>query len=189
MRVQGRDGSGSRRRRPYRPSARAVVPGGRRAVRPSPARATALSKHPRKTASAPCSSVAPPAGHPATPGYAGAQPDPSRPVRRPPRPSRTQPPQAPQARPQPTNKCPPQPPIKNPPKCRHQSPRHPRKSNPAQSNRPTAPECDPSRISEPRTLTSPGNFLWSTHTSTPCVAAAVPDGVQPRCMSDHTDER
>ncbi len=79
-RNQGRRGSGSPRSGQYRPSAKAAVPGDRRAVRPSPARGASSSKHPVTTASAPCSSVAPPAGHLAAPGYASgpAGPTPAR---------------------------------------------------------------------------------------------------------------
>jgi len=85
-RPEGRRGFGLGFADRSRPSAKAAVPGGRRAVRPSPARATAPSKHPGSASSAPCLSVAPPAGHLAAPGYASAQPNPRRPARRPPRP-------------------------------------------------------------------------------------------------------
>ncbi len=80
MRPEGRGGAGSPRSGLYRPSAKAAVPGGRRAGRPSQARAMSLSKHPGSTASATCLSVAPPAGHTAAPGYAGgpAGPAPAR---------------------------------------------------------------------------------------------------------------
>ena len=77
----GRCGAGSRLRRPYRPLARTVAPGDRRAVGPSRARARSPSQ--RLTAiERTCLSVAPPAGHPAAPGYAGVPAGPSPAVRR-----------------------------------------------------------------------------------------------------------
>ncbi len=63
-------GSGFRRSRQQRPSAQMVVPGGRQAGRPSPARATASSQRLTVTERC-CLSVAPLAGHPAAPGCAG----------------------------------------------------------------------------------------------------------------------